>query len=82
VFDFFYRPVEQLAVEAHPASRLFVRRIAYDNPTRPVFEEWLYRPLLGAVRRAAGAARLVQSGSASRYLAYIVAALLALLVLA
>jgi hydrogenase-4 component B len=82
VFDFFYRPVKRLSVEAHPASRLYVRRIAYDNPTRPVFEEWLYRPVLDAVRRAAGLARLVQSGSATHYLAYIFAALIALLVLA
>jgi hydrogenase-4 component B len=82
VFDFFYRPVKRLAVQSHPASRLFVRRIDYDNPTRPIFEEWLYRPILDGVRRLAGLARRVQSGSASHYLAYIFAALVALLVLA
>ncbi|HEU5319418.1 MAG TPA: proton-conducting transporter membrane subunit, partial [Methylomirabilota bacterium] len=41
IFDFFYRPVRSVEVDAHPESRFFVRRIEYRNPTRPIFEEWL-----------------------------------------
>jgi len=82
VFDFFYRPVTQLDIEVHPESRLFVRRIEYANPTSSIFEDWLYRPALDALHRWARRARGLQSGSANLYLTYILAALLALLVLA
>jgi len=82
VFDFFYRPVKQLEIDAHPESRLFVHRILYDNPTRSIFDDWLYRPALTALQRGAHTARLIQSGSANLYLVYVLAALLVLLVIA
>jgi hydrogenase-4 component B len=82
IFDFFYRPVKQLDIEAHPESRLFVTRIEYANPTRSVFDDWLYRPALAVLHRGARRVRRLQSGSANLYLAYILAALLALLALA
>jgi hydrogenase-4 component B len=82
VFDFFYRPVARREVDAHPASRLFVRRIRYTSATGAIFDEWLYRPALSTLRAVTGRVRLIQSGSANLYLAYIVAVLLALLLLA
>ena len=82
VFDFFYRPVEHIDIAAHPGSRLFVQRIEYANPTRSLFDDWLYRPLLHAVHRGARVVQRLQSGSANLYLAYILLALLALLVFA
>jgi len=82
VFDFFYRPVRRLEVEVHPESRFFVQKITYENPTRSVFEEWLYQPALEALRVAAHRVRALQSGSANLYLVYILAALLLMLVLA
>jgi hydrogenase-4 component B len=82
IFDFFYRPVKQLDIEAHPESRLFVTRIEYANPTRSIFDDWLYRPALAVLHRGARRVRRLQSGSANLYLAYILAALLALLALA
>ena len=45
-------------------------------------EEWLYAPLLGAVRAGTDRVRAIQSGSANLYLIYVLAALLVLLVLA
>lgn len=81
VFDFFYRPVKRLDIEFHPESRFFVRKIEYENPTRSLFEEWLYRPALQALRVVAGRTREIQSGSANLYLAYILVALLVMLVL-
>jgi hypothetical protein len=59
-----------------------VHRIEYANPTRFLLEDWLYRPVLDAVHRGARLARTIQSGSANLYLAYILAALLLMLVLA
>jgi len=82
VFDFFYRPVKQLDIEVHPESRLFVQRLQYENRTRSLFEDWLYRPALATLHRGARRARRLQSGSANLYLMYILAALLAMLVLA
>jgi len=82
VFDFFYRPTKRLDIEFHPESRFFVERIEYENPTRSIFEDWLYRPALRLLHGGARAAGALQSGSANQYLAYILAALLLMLVLA
>jgi hydrogenase-4 component B len=82
IFNFFYRPVRQLEVDAHPQSRFFVRRMHYDNPTRPIFEDWLYRPALSGLRLATRRVQTIQSGNANLYLVYILAALLLMLVFA
>ena len=81
VFDFFYRPRKRLDVDRHPESRFFVRSIAYESPTRSIFDDWLYAPLMTALGRVTATARAIQSGSANLYLAYILAALVAMLVL-
>jgi hydrogenase-4 component B len=41
VFRFFYRPEKQMELDVHPDSRFFVQRMAYTNPARSLFEEWL-----------------------------------------
>src|SRR4029434_10580849 len=81
VFDFFYRPTKRLDIEFHPESRFFVERIEYENPTRSIFHDWLYRPALDLLRAGTRAAGVAQSGSPNLYLAYILAALLLMLVL-
>jgi len=82
VFDFFYRPMTRLDIESHPGSRFFVQRIEYESPTRSIFEDWLYRPSLELLVRGARVVGALQSGSTNQYLAYILAALLLLLVFA
>jgi hydrogenase-4 component B len=81
VFDFFYRPTTRLDIEFHPESRFFVHRIEYKSPTRSIFHDWLYRPALDLLRASARAAGALQSGNPNLYLAYILAALLLMLVL-
>ena len=81
VFRFFYRPARRLERDVHPQARFFVQRIEYTNPARPLFEEWLYGPLLRAMRLGIGWGEHLQSGNASAYLAYIFAVILVLLVL-
>jgi hydrogenase-4 component B len=81
VFRFFYRPEKRLQLDVHPESRFFVQRIAYANPARSIFEEWLYRPALGVLRAAIARAQRLQSGSTTAYLTYIFVTLLLLLVL-
>ena len=82
VFDFLYRPVKRLEIEAHPDSRFFVSRMQYANATRFIVDEWLYGPVERALRTAARWAVTIQSGSPNAYLAYVLAVLLVLLVLA
>jgi hydrogenase-4 component B len=81
IFDFFYRPRKRLDIDLHPESRFFVRSIAYESPTRSIFDDWLYAPLMAVLRRTTVRAHALQSGSANLYLAYILAALVVMLVL-
>jgi hydrogenase-4 component B len=81
VFDFFYRPVKRLEIDAHPDSRFFVSRMEYANTMRFIVDDWLYSPLERALRTAARAAVRIQSGSPNAYLAYVLAVLLVLLAL-
>lgn len=81
IFDFFYRPRKRFEVEVHPESRFFVRSLAYESATRSIFDDWLYAPLMRALRGISATTRAIQSGSANLYLAYILAALVAMLVL-
>jgi hypothetical protein len=74
--------MKRLEIDRHPESRLFVRRIRYENPTRFIVDEWLYRPLEHVLRAVARRAAVVQSGSPNLYLAYVLAALLVLLLVA
>ena len=82
VFADLYRPAKTLDIEFHPESKYFVRSIQYQSRIRAWFEDAVYRPLFGLARPLAGTGRLIQSGSLHLYIAYIVAALLALLLLA
>src|SRR3989442_12689129 len=82
VFDFFSRPEKRRDIEFPPGARSFVQRIEYATPPRSIFDAWLYRPAIDALRVVARRARAIQSGSANVYLAYILAALILLLVLA
>jgi len=81
VFALLYRPVHRLDIEFHPESRYFVRTIAYYNEGRLIFEDTLYRPLLRLIQALARQARVLQSGNVHGYLAYILVALVALLIL-
>jgi hydrogenase-4 component B len=81
IFDFLYRPVQALEVDAHPDSRFFVRTMRYRHETRSLVEDWLYRPLARGVSAGTARVRLIQSGSANLYLGYILAALVLMLVL-
>jgi hydrogenase-4 component B len=79
VFAELYRPTEDLAVTVHPESKYFIRGITYKSRVRPWVETLVYAPLVALVSRAAVAVRSMQTGSVHLYLAYMCAALLALL---
>ena len=77
IFAELYRPSEDLAVDAHPASRYFVQSIEYRARIAP-WERALYDPVIAWVKAWAARARAVQSGSVHAYLAYLVGTLVAL----
>ncbi|MGH9764521.1 MAG: hypothetical protein ACREAC_27110, partial [Blastocatellia bacterium] len=82
VFGLLYRPVERLDIEFNPESRFFVRTIGYRNEVRSVLDEAIYARLGRLVQRFAERARALQSGNIHLYLAYILVALLVLLIIA
>ena len=82
VFTDLYRPTKDLAIDFHPESKYFVRSIQYKSSIRTWLENTFYRPLFDLARPLAGTGRFIQSGSLHVYVAYIVAALLLLLLLA
>src|SRR5437773_6458511 len=77
-----YRPTKDLSLDFHPESKYFVRSIQYQRRMRTWFENTFYRPVFDLARPLAGTGRFIQSGSLHLYVAYIVAALLLLLLLA
>jgi hydrogenase-4 component B len=60
----------------------FVSHISYEGSVPPMFERHLYGPITHAMLRAANLLRLLQNGSLRLYLAYVLATLIILLILA
>ncbi len=82
IFAELYRPAQEVTIDFHPESKYFVQSIAYKSDITPLFERWLYEPLIGAVGWTARQVRRIQAGSVHLYLAYVAVILLALLLAA
>jgi hydrogenase-4 component B len=82
VFAELYRPTQDLSIDFHPESKYFVQSIEYQSEIHPWFEKLLYQPLIEFFHRIAGRVRAIQAGWLGLYLAYMLAGLIALLVLA
>jgi hydrogenase-4 component B len=82
VFAELYRPTQDLSIDFHPESKYFVQSIEYQSEIHPWFEKLLYQPLIGFFHRIADRVRQIQAGWLSLYLAYMLAGLIALLILA
>jgi hypothetical protein len=70
-FDGLYRPnihIERLSAE-DPAGRS--GPVHYRVEVDPIFERYLYRPVIWLVRRLADLARPIQSGDVNLYLLYV-----------
>ena len=79
VFAELYRPTKELTIDFHPESKYFVQSIEYRTEIRSWFEEYLYSPLIGAVRWVSLRRVRLQSGSLHGYLAYLFVVLIVLL---
>ena len=75
------RPAREISVELHPGTP-FPRTVHYRGEVSHVIDERLYGPLHRTTVRGAQLIRRLQSGSLQLYLAYAVAALIVLLLLA
>lgn len=78
VFHWIYRPVRSVRVESagHPYFRTAV---AYEGEITPVFDRYVYGPVLGVLLMLARHGRRLQSGSLRLYLGYILVTLILLL---
>lgn len=79
VFAELYRPTKELTIAFHPESKYFIQFIAYKSDITPLFDHWLYEPLLRLVRATARQVRRLQAGSLHLYLMYVVMVLVLLL---
>jgi len=82
VFAELYRPTKELTIDFHPESKYFVQSIAYKSDITPLFDQWLYEPLLRLVRATARQVRRLQAGSLHLYLVYVTIMLVILLLAA
>jgi hydrogenase-4 component B len=80
IFKGVYRPTRE--VEAlTDVSPYFPHTVRYRSQIEPTFERYVYRPVLGAVLRAATAMRVLQAGSLHAYLAYVIVLVVSLVLL-
>ncbi len=82
VFSTIYQPTVKLETELLEESRYFAKRRRFEFHIEPLFEKYLYKPVVAAVYRLADRLRIVQAGSLHLYLAYMFVTLVVLLLFA
>jgi len=82
VFDDVLRPDHDVEVSHRAESRYYVEAVAYRTAVHDAVETYAYLPVVQAVGWWGRAARRLQSGSVHLYLAYALAALVVILVVA
>ena len=82
VFDDVLRPDLDVDVDHRTESRYYIEAVRYRRGIRDAVEHRLYAPVLRFARSWGAIARRLQNGSIHRYLAYAMAAVIAVLVVA
>jgi hydrogenase-4 component B len=82
VFSTIYQPTVKLETEFLEESRYFAKRRRFEFHIEPLFEKYLYKPVVAGVYGLADRLRIVQAGSLHLYLAYMFVTLVALLLVA
>jgi hydrogenase-4 component B len=82
VFATIYRPTIKLETEFLEQSRYFARRKRFEFHIEPVFQRYLYDPLVALFTVVADRLRIIQAGSLHLYLVYIFVTLVLLLLMA
>jgi hydrogenase-4 component B len=79
IFSTIYRPTVKLETEFLQESKYFAKRRHFAFHIEPVFEIYLYRPVVRFVTGVADRLRVIQGGSLHLYLAYMFITLVVLL---
>ena len=82
VFSTIYQPTVKLETEFLDESRYFAKRRRFEFHIEPIFEKYLYDPVVAFFATLADRLKVIQAGSLHLYLTYIFVALIALLLLA
>jgi hydrogenase-4 component B len=82
VFSTIYQPTVKLETEFLEESRYFAKRRRFEFHIEPLFEKYLYKPVVAGVYGLADRLRIVQAGSLHLYLAYMFVTLVVLLLVA
>ena len=82
VFGAIYQPTVKLETELLKESRYFAKRRHFEFHIEPVFQKYLYDPVVAFFIGMAERLRVIQGGSLHLYLAYIFVALIVLLLFA
>jgi hydrogenase-4 component B len=80
VFSYIYRPKPEVKTES-TSSPYVKKRVSYAFVIVPVFEKYLYQPIVTIMVALAHRASKIQAGSIQAYLAYIFATLVFLLII-
>jgi hydrogenase-4 component B len=82
VFSTIYQPTVKLETEFLEESRYFAKRRRFEFRIAPVFQKYLYDPVVAFFTTMAERLRVIQAGSLHLYLAYIFVTLIVLLLIA
>ena len=82
VFSTIYQPTVKLETEFLAESRYFAKRRHFEFHIEPIFEKYLYEPVVAFFATLADRLKVIQAGSLHLYLTYMFVALIALLLLA
>jgi hydrogenase-4 component B len=82
VFGTIYQPTVKLETELLEESRYFAKRRHFEFHIEPIFQKYLYDPVVGFFTAMANRLRVIQAGSLHLYLTYIFVTLIVLLLIA
>ncbi len=82
VFSMIYQPTVKLETELLEESRYFAKRRRFEFHVEPVFQKYLYDPVVTFFSTMAERLRVIQAGSLHLYLTYIFVTLVVLLLIA
>jgi hydrogenase-4 component B len=82
VFSTIYQPTVKLETEFLEESRYFAKRRRFEFHIEPLFQKYLYDPVVAGFTTIADQLRVIQAGSLHLYLAYIFVTLIVLLLVA
>jgi hydrogenase-4 component B len=80
VFSYIYRPKPEVRTES-TSSPYVKKKVSYAFVVVPVFEKYLYQPIVAMMVAMARPVSKIQAGSIQAYLAYIFATLVFLLII-